>query len=70
MENVIRKAIESMGDKDRILNIKKLSGGDINEAFYVETEKKPYFLKFNRNVTAEFFQSEKDGLLSRKQKEE
>ncbi|WP_088036941.1 fructosamine kinase family protein [Evansella clarkii] len=63
MENVIRKAIKAMGDKERILNIKKLSGGDINEAFYAETEKKPYFLKLNRNVSAEFFQSEKDGLL-------
>ncbi|MBR9920579.1 MAG: fructosamine kinase family protein [Bacteroidetes bacterium] len=53
-ENILNLKIESFNS---------VSGGDINQAFLLQTKHKPYFLKFNRNPDAiHWFIGEKNGL--------
>ena len=42
--------------------IRAISGGDVNEAFLVETSKRRYFVKLNHRQPIDFFQFEADGL--------
>ncbi|MFD2617628.1 fructosamine kinase family protein [Terrilactibacillus laevilacticus] len=45
-----------------IKDVKRVSGGDINEAFLIVTNTLPYFLKIHRNMKAHFFKKEAYGL--------
>ncbi|MCP8617379.1 fructosamine kinase family protein [Salirhabdus salicampi] len=42
--------------------IQKVSGGMINDAYYVETDEQPFFVKTNSNVPHSFFRQEAEGL--------
>ncbi|MCD8509347.1 MAG: fructosamine kinase family protein [Bacillus sp. (in: Bacteria)] len=67
MHRDIKQAVTSINDHSEILLIKKVAGGEINEAFYIETERRAYFIKFNQCVKDDFFQVEVEGLLELKQ---
>ncbi|KRL67330.1 hypothetical protein FC27_GL001919 [Companilactobacillus versmoldensis DSM 14857 = KCTC 3814] len=62
--------VEMLIDKDwyqelklgNVKNIASVSGGDINEAFKVETDQGDYFLKVQPNNDASFFDHEVEGL--------
>lgn len=66
MENKIEKiakiALESGRDYSEIETIKKIQGGSINEAFYVQTVDAEFFMKFHPNSPKGFFKSEAIGL--------
>jgi fructosamine-3-kinase len=47
---------------DVIESVKTVAGGDINEAYYVRSRNRAFFVKLNRNVSADFFEFEKMGL--------
>ncbi|WLR52779.1 fructosamine kinase family protein [Bacillus tianshenii] len=51
-----------LGDKSEIEVIHPVSGGDINESFYVRTKEQEYFVKLNKEVEKEFFTVEARGL--------
>jgi len=63
----VRSALENYWKENKwpsiILNIKALSGGSINQAFYIETESKKYFLKYHiSKAHPGMFSSELKGL--------
>lgn len=60
--NALEDILRQLGDPSPILEQKPLSGGDINEAYYVKTREQEYFAKQNRNVSPYFFQAEARGL--------
>ncbi|MGR9048427.1 fructosamine kinase family protein [Halobacillus faecis] len=62
MELFIREALEKINDTSTVRSITPVSGGDINQSFYVETGQRPYFIKINENVASHFFQAEAEGL--------
>ena len=62
MELFIRETLEKVNDTSAVRSIKPVSGGDINQSFYVETEHRPYFIKINEKVASHFFQVEAEGL--------
>ncbi|WP_130859307.1 fructosamine kinase family protein [Gracilibacillus phocaeensis] len=58
----MEEKLRQLGDDTSIRKIQPVSGGDINQAYYVATEKQDYFIKANRKVSSNFFQIEADGL--------
>ncbi len=62
MEKFIKQAIYNRGDTSPIQLIRPVSGGDINQASYVKTEKEEYFIKYNNSTPPGFFQQEVQGL--------
>lgn len=58
----MKEKLAQIGDTSEIINIKPVTGGDINQAYYVETSENVYFVKANQQVPANFFQSEAEGL--------
>ncbi|MFD2922835.1 fructosamine kinase family protein [Halobacillus naozhouensis] len=62
MKQVIQTSLYRLGDHSAIKAIQKISGGDINEAFYVLTHHGEYFVKGNNNVPPHFFKIEALGL--------
>ncbi|MGP4076433.1 fructosamine kinase family protein [Halobacillus sp. K22] len=62
MEEVIRNALASIGDQSPIEAMKQVSGGDINQSYYIKTNKQSYFIKGNEGVPSHFFKVEADGL--------
>ncbi|UCZ54897.1 fructosamine kinase family protein [Bacillus shivajii] len=65
----IKNALREINDHSNIKKIKNVSGGEINEAFFVETTRKPYFIKINRGVPRDFFEAEFAGLQEMKKVE-
>ncbi|MGD6816454.1 fructosamine kinase family protein [Metabacillus sp. 113a] len=51
-----------MGKTANFFNRPPVSGGDINEAWMLQTETRKYFLKTNREESIDFFHAEADGL--------
>lgn len=65
MDNVQRLAkvaLENGRDYSGIETIKKIRGGSINEAFYVQTADAEFFMKYHANSPKDFFKSEANGL--------
>lgn len=65
MENMIKLAqiaLENGRDYSGIQTMKRISGGSINEAFYVQTVDAEFFMKFHANSPQGFFKSEATGL--------
>lgn len=56
------KVLNEIGDDTAIIDCKRITGGDINSAYYVKSEKRPYFVKVNENNPPRFFKSEAVGL--------
>ncbi|MGG3846243.1 fructosamine kinase family protein [Aeribacillus composti] len=62
MKKIIAEALRAAGDFGVIENIRKVSGGDINESYFVQTENQTYFLKYNLEAPEDFFRLEAEGL--------
>ncbi len=62
MKVVISEALNLLGDPSGVTEIRPVSGGCINQAFYVQTGSGKYFVKANDNARRDFFQREADGL--------
>lgn len=62
METILERGRELLEGVGRIKSIKRISGGDINEAYYVRTCNHEYFVKLNKQVDLSFFESEAEGL--------
>lgn len=58
----IEKAIVETGDRTSIIDMQPVSGGSINQAFYVRTKEREYFAKINKTASEHFFLAEKKGL--------
>lgn len=50
------------GEDQRVIAVQRLSGGDINEAFLVETNAEEYFVKINQASLIDMFEAEFMGL--------
>ena len=59
----IEEAIRKTGDLTSIEKVEGVSGGSINEAYYVRTKEREYFAKSNSTAPDHFFQAEKNGLV-------
>lgn len=58
----IQDALDNIGISDRVLDVKPVTGGDINEAYVAMTDSNTFFVKAHREMTEEFYKSEADGL--------
>lgn len=58
----ISRIIEKIDPELLINRISPQHGGDINDAFFVETNKEPLFIKTNSGVPKDFFEKEAMGL--------
>ena len=58
----MKKQWQSQLPLDNIQSIAPVSGGDVNEAYRVETSQKPYFLLIQRQRSKAFFDAEVAGL--------
>ncbi|WP_347552500.1 fructosamine kinase family protein [Pseudalkalibacillus hwajinpoensis] len=62
MKQAIEMALSKIGDETSIVKWESVSGGSINQAFYVSTGKQEYFAKLNRTAPDGFFKAEEKGL--------
>ncbi|MCT2538253.1 fructosamine kinase family protein [Aquibacillus koreensis] len=62
MEAAINHGLIQIDDHSQIKSITNVSGGDINQAFQVITDKRTYFIKGNHGVSSDFFRKEVQGL--------
>lgn len=62
MNPLIHQTLETIGDTSPIKETTPVSGGDINQAFYVRTKEQEYFVKTNKDVPEHFFRVEAKGL--------
>lgn len=62
MKELFQSGLDQLGINESIHSYHSVSGGDINEAYYVRSSNQEYFVKLNRQVTAAFFEFEKNGL--------
>jgi len=51
---------------DNISNVKAVNGGDVNDAYEIQTTDQKYFLLVQANASKEFFTTEKAGLIDLK----
>jgi len=56
------QALRQLEQNPKLRSIQSVSGGDINAAFFVETDVQQYFIKLNKNQPLDFFRFEADGL--------
>ncbi|WP_416149802.1 fructosamine kinase family protein [Salipaludibacillus sp. HK11] len=64
----MKEAMTQVGIHSEIISMKPISGGEINQAYYVETDKSPIFIKANAAFGEDFFQSEAEGLMELKER--
>lgn len=62
MERLAKIALENGRDYSGLQSIKKIKGGSINEAFYIQTIDAEFFMKFHGNSPKSFFKAEATGL--------
>ncbi|TLS35741.1 fructosamine kinase family protein [Pseudalkalibacillus caeni] len=62
MKKSIQTALEKIGDPSEIKEMKSVSGGQINDSYYVRTNEHEWFIKMNSRAGEGFFQSEALGL--------
>src|SRR5699024_7132931 len=62
VERLAKVALESGRDYSDIQAVKRIQGGSINEAFYVQTTDAEFFMKYHANSPTFFFKSEATGL--------
>jgi fructosamine-3-kinase len=62
VEAILQEALYSIGDFSPIQQYRRVHGGDINDSFYVQSEKQQYFIKIRRSLPPRFFQCEAMGL--------
>ncbi|GGP10363.1 fructosamine kinase family protein [Oceanobacillus neutriphilus] len=59
---MMEEKLKLIDDNSSIQTMTPVSGGDINRAYYIKTEKQEYFVKANQNTAGDFFKVEADGL--------
>ncbi|MGM0522835.1 MAG: fructosamine kinase family protein [Bacillota bacterium] len=59
---LLDQLFNKMNVNTHIIQTTPLSGGQINDAYHVKTIDGDYFLKYNPNVSPDFFAFERDGL--------
>lgn len=62
MKQLAKVALESGREHAEIVEMKRIPGGSINEAFYVKTKNAQFFMKFHADAPTQFFKSEATGL--------
>lgn len=62
MRNFFEKGLTKLGIKSSVNRFRRVSGGDINECYYVSTNVAEFFVKLNQQVQMEFFHFEAKGL--------
>lgn len=62
MKEIVEQGLKSIGDSTIIKELRRVTGGDINDAYYIKTVKQEYFIKINRKAPADFFTIEVEGL--------
>lgn len=62
MQKLLIKALKNIGDQSRIIEYRRVPGGDINESYYVRSQKHTYFIKCKKHPPQKFFQLEALGL--------
>lgn len=61
MKPIIQKGLKQI-QEEQIQKIHAVTGGDINEAYYVRTKHQEYFVKLNKEMDVSFFEFEAEGL--------
>lgn len=62
MKTFFEKGLCQLGIEGSVQTVHPVSGGDINEAYYVATSDAQFFVKLNRQKKLDFFQFEEKGL--------
>ncbi|MRG86267.1 fructosamine kinase family protein [Salinibacillus xinjiangensis] len=62
MHKFISNLLNQIQHQNPITKVTPISGGSINNAYYVETTKSRFFIKTNTGVSPHFFQAEAKGL--------
>lgn len=62
MVNLLKRNLNAIEPNGKLQEIQSVTGGDINEAFYVRTDQHEYFVKVNRKMNKRFFHLEAQGL--------
>ena len=62
MKDFIESGLKKVEENGKVHSFQPVSGGDINEAFYVRTSEREYFVKLNKQMDRTFFEFEADGL--------
>ncbi|TFB24957.1 fructosamine kinase [Filobacillus milosensis] len=62
MKELISKALSNARDYSEIRDFHSVSGGSINQSYFVKSEENQYFLKYHPNPPQNFFEIEKQGL--------
>ncbi|MDP4552250.1 fructosamine kinase family protein [Alkalihalobacillus macyae] len=62
MKSAIEEAVKATGDVTPIDKCEAVSGGSINDTFYIKTGSQEYFAKLNRSAPEDFFDAEEKGL--------
>lgn len=52
---MLEEKLKQLGDNSAIETKTPISGGDINQAYYVKTGKQEYFIKANQSAASDFF---------------
>jgi len=59
---MISKGLQMISPEENIQKISPVSGGDSNQAFYVQTNEREYFVKLNQQMKIGYFKFEERGL--------
>ncbi|RLL42679.1 fructosamine kinase [Oceanobacillus piezotolerans] len=62
MKNIIEKGLNQVEKNGEIKSIQPVPGGDINDAYYVRSKQREYFVKLNQQMGKSFFDFEAEGL--------
>jgi len=62
VNQLVAKGLRKISPEERVEAIHPVSGGDINQAYYVRTNEQEYFVKLNRQMKLGFFKFEERGL--------
>jgi Fructosamine kinase. len=62
MDKLFAEALQMAGDSTNLLSWKRVTGGDINDSYFLQTEENVYFLKVLNSPPPRFFSIEKEGL--------
>ncbi|WP_156289173.1 fructosamine kinase family protein [Oceanobacillus salinisoli] len=62
MNNWVSKGLNHLGDDGEVVSVQLVSGGDINEAYFIQTENHEFFVKRNIEADIAFFDFEAQGL--------
>lgn len=62
MQQLFEKVLQRIDAHDIVRSVRAVTGGDINEAYYVRSKNREFFVKMNRSVEPAFFEFEKMSL--------